>query len=124
MHAEDLGALVAVRYDLGYVFERRGQHLLALGDRGRQQRGHAFADDIAHPVAQAFFLRIIGVKAIGAVAVDIDETGQDALAAVVPVRLTGAVRIDACNPAVSDFDLRRDKLVCQPDLFTLNDHFF
>ena len=123
VYAQNFRALVAVRDHLCHVLKRRGQNLFALGDRGRQKSGHAFADDVAHPVTQALFLCVVGIKAVSAVAVHVDKTGQNAFAAIIPVNRFRIVCMDTHNFSAIHLDLRRYKLVGKPDFFTLNYHF-
>ena len=51
MDAEDLRALIAVLHDLRHVGDGVRQNLLALGDGGGQEGGHALGHDVLRPVA-------------------------------------------------------------------------
>ena len=120
MNAQDFSAFIAVFHHFGYVGYRFCKNLFALRDGGGQKTGHAFADYIFCPVTQPLFIGIIRIKAVCAVAVDIQESGNDPQIFVIDIGGPTAVRKDICNFAIPYIKLGCHKLICNPHFFTLN----
>ena len=54
----------------------------------------------------------------------VDKARQDTFAAVILIGRLSAVRIDGRDLAILKLDLRCDELIGQPNLFTLDNHFY
>ena len=123
MDTEDLCTLISLFYDLSNIGDRFGQHLFALCDGRRKDAGHSFFRNVLHPVAQSFFLCVIGIKSISAMGMDVDESRNDTLVAVVLVCRSGTIRQDLLDLAFFHFHLRLKPLPQDPDSLALNNHF-
>ena len=119
VNAQNLGALVAVFHNLGYIGYRLGEDFLTLGNGGRQECGHAFPGNMLCPVAESFFVGVVGVEAVGAVAVDVQKTGNNAQVFIVRIGCPGPIGKDVRDSAVLNFNGGRGELICNPYFFFL-----
>ena len=124
MDTEDLCTLISLFYDLSDIRGRFGQHLFALCDGRRKDcRSLLLPGTFFHPVAQSFFLCVIGIKSISAMGMDVDESRNDTLVAVVLVCRSGTIRQDLLDLAFFHFHLRLKPLPQDPDSLALNNTF-
>ena len=79
MNAENARAFIAAFDHIRDIAHRLEKHFLFLGDGCGKKPCNAFMDNSLCPVSQSFRFAIVCVKAIGAMAVDVNEARQDAL---------------------------------------------
>ena len=122
MHSQDLRTFISAVHYLCHIFQRIGEHFLTLSDRSRKERCHTLVDNILYPIAKSLFFRIVRIKSISPVAVDIDKSRKDPVASVILIHRLCSILIDINDFPVFYFNLSFHKLVRKPYFFTLNDH--
>ena len=75
------------------------------------------------PVAQTRLIGIVGIELKCSMTMDVHESGNNALGSVIVIRVLAAVRQNGSDLAVLNINTGRNKLVCDPDFLTLNNHF-
>ena len=122
MDSQHLGSLVALSGHSGHIRHGLLQHIRHLRHSGGKDGGHALLGDAAHPLPQSLRFPVVGVKIVGSVGVDIDKARHNPVIPAILVRLSAVVREHPQNLPFLNFQLGRNKLPCNPDPFTLNDH--
>ena len=122
MNSEDFRSLIAIRYDLCDIFHCLGKYLLCLCDCGRTDSGNTLLGNVFHPVSQAFFFCIIGVKAISTMCMNVNESRYNSSFTIVLVSRFSAISQNIFDFSILQLQLGFDELTEYPYSLTLNNH--